>query len=257
MENNSLLIFKAISNFVRDLNESFGTKQRSLQLYARLVSKTTIAHEAPITKHVNAFRTFCKENSEAISTKNKNKLVNNKIIYSDKVYINMGLIFQNSDKHETETIWKHILAITAIIDPSSKAKDLLRDSLKGSGAEQNFLSDIINKVESNVNHDASNPMEAVSSIMSSGVFTDLMGGMSNGLQSGELDIGKLLGAVQGMVTSLGTMSGGAGSPENMPDLGAMVGQMTSMMNNLQKDVPDSSPTLPEDHSTPSELDKVD
>ena len=167
----------------------------------------------------------------------------------------MGLIFQNSDKYETETIWKHILAITAIIDPSSKAKDLLRDSLKGSGAEKNFLSDIINKVESNVNHDASNPMEAVSSIMSSGVFTELMGGMSNGLQNGELDIGKLLGAVQGMVTSLGTMSGGAGSPENMPDLGAMVGQMTNMMNNLQKDVPDPKPD--DSAPTPSELDKVD
>ncbi len=234
MEDNNLIIFKAISNFVRDLNDNFGTKQRSLQLYSRLISKTKIIHEGPIKKHVDAFNVFCTENKDAISTKNKNGLKCNKITYSDKVYINMGLIFQQSNKQEMSAIWKHLLTIMALLDPSSKAKSVLRESLHSSGeAEQNFLTNIIDKVETNIDPSStSNPMEAVSKIMSSGIFTDLVGGMSSGLQSGELDLGKLMGSVQNMVGSLQAQTGGE-TPEGMPDLSAMMGQMTNMMSNLQ------------------------
>ena len=234
MEDNNLIIFKAISNFVRDLNDNFGTKQRSLQLYSRLISKTKIIHEGPIKKHVYAFNVFCTENKDTISNKNKNGLKYNKITYSDKVYINIGLIFQQANKQEMSAIWKHLLTIMALLDPSSKAKSVLRESLHSSGeAEQNFLTNIIDKVETNIDSSStSNPMEAVSKIMSSGIFTDLIGGMSTGLQSGELDLGKLMGSVQNMVGSLQAQTGGE-VPEGMPDLGAMMGQMTNMMSNLQ------------------------
>ena len=58
MEDNTLIVFNAISKFVHSLNECFGEKQRSLQLYGRLIEKTTIIHEGPIKKHINAFKKF-------------------------------------------------------------------------------------------------------------------------------------------------------------------------------------------------------
>ena len=91
----SLIIFKAISNFTTELANSFEDKQRSLKLYSHLINKTTLAHEKPIEKHIDAFRTFCVTNRDAIVAKNHKLLTNHVITYSDRVYINMLNIFNN------------------------------------------------------------------------------------------------------------------------------------------------------------------
>ena len=240
MSEQSLVIFKAISNFVRDLNECFGTKQRSLQLYARLISKTTIEHEQAIEKHVECFKQFCMNNKDAISNKNYKEFIVNEISYSEKVHINLKEIFELASGDDYETIWKHILVIYTYFDPSSKAKELLKESLKASdkgdnNTEQEFISDIINKVETCVNPN-SNPMEAVSSIMSSGLFTELIGGMNNGIQSGDLNLGRLMNTVQSMVGKLSTMTSGMDGMEGLDDVTSSLSRMMGSqgLNRKQK-----------------------
>ena len=58
MNDSYLLIFKAISNFVKDLVPNFGEQQRSLILYNHLIEKTSIIHEKAIKKHILAWKTF-------------------------------------------------------------------------------------------------------------------------------------------------------------------------------------------------------
>ena len=174
-QDQTLNLFKTINGFVTSLNDCFGQKQRTLQLYARLISKTTIADEIPIQRHIAAFQTFCKENKDAILEKNHKKLVLSKISYNEKVYINLEIIFTSATKQEREVIWKHILAIYALIDPQSRAKELLRDVMNkdnagGGGKEEDFLTNIFDKVGSNIEPDG-NPLQAVGNLMSSGVFT--------------------------------------------------------------------------------------
>ena len=224
----SLICFKAISNFTSELGELFSKKQRSLKLYCRLINKTTIVHDKSIKKHIDAFRRFCVTNRDAIVKKSVDDLTMSKISYSQRVFIDMIEIFNLSDKDTANVIWQHLLCISAIVDPAGKAKELLKENLaagKTGGDETNFLTDIIDKVEANVDPDAS-PMEAVSSIMKSGIFTDLIGGMNNGLENGSLDIGKLMGAVQGMVGQLGDKTGGDPQAE-----GAM-NMLSTMMGGL-------------------------
>ena len=252
----SLITFKSISNFTNDLAEVFGEKHRPLKLYAHLINKTTLAHEKPIEKHTEAFKLFCIANRDAISKRAVNKLAKEKIIYSKRVYINMKEIFQLADSETTGVIWMHLLTISALVDPAGKAREILKEEAdKGGGEELNFLADIISKVEANVKPN-SNPMEAVSAIMQSGVFSELVSGMGNGLQDGSLDIGKLMGTVQKMVTKLsadaGDQEGGEqamnmintmigsitaginapsndGTPQPMPDIASMLGPMMAMM----------------------------
>ena len=50
---NSLICFKAISNFTTELGELYSKQQRSLKLYSRLINKTTITHDNSIKKHNN------------------------------------------------------------------------------------------------------------------------------------------------------------------------------------------------------------
>jgi hypothetical protein len=224
----SLVCFKAISNFTQELGESFSKQQRSLKLYCRLIDKTTLSHDKSIKKHIEAFKLFCVSNRESIVTKSSNKLAMDKISYSNSVFIDMVEIFKLSDKETTRIIWDHLLCISALVDPAGKAREVLKNNLKAgkiSGRETNFLSDIIDKVESHVDPGA-NPMEAVSSIMKSGIFTDLISGMNTGLTDGSLDLGKLMGAVQGMVGQLSDKTG------NNPEADSAMNMLTTMMGSL-------------------------
>jgi hypothetical protein len=225
---NSLICFKAISNFTTELGELYSKHQRSLKLYNRLINKTTITHDNSIKKHIDAFRNFCVINRDAIMTKQVENIKESKISYSQRVFIDIVNIFKLSDSDTTKVIWQHLLCISALVDPAGKAKEVLRENLasgKNGTGETNFLTDIIDKVEKHVDPNA-NPMEAVSSIMKSGIFTDLIGGMNQGLSDGSLDIGKLMGAVQGMVGQLGENTGGDPQADNaMQMLSSMMGNM--------------------------------
>jgi hypothetical protein len=233
-QDQTLNVFKTISGFVKNMNECYGTTQKTLQLYARLITKTTLEDDGPIKRHIEAFRKFCVNNESAIMEKNHKGLVDVKISYNEKVYINMQHIFNTASAGERTIIWKHILTIYAFINPQSKAKEMLKDVLEKDGKggkEQEFLTDIFDKVGNNIQPDG-NPLQAVGNLMSSGIFTDIVGSMSNGLESGELDLGRLMGSMQGMVTNISSMAGE--NSQQPPEMTEMLGQMTAMMGNLDK-----------------------
>lgn len=265
----SLITFKAISTFTNDLAVVFGEKHRPLKLYAHLINKTTIAHDKPIQKHIEAFKLFAVTNREALTEKNISKLTRGTISYSSRVFIDIKKILKIADTETQNIIWKHLLTISALVDPTGKARQVLKEqtsnNTNGAG-EADFLSEIIAKVENNVDPNA-NPMEAVSSIMKSGIFTDLVQGMGNGLEDGSLDLGKLMGTVQGMVTQLGDEAGegGGGEAVNMintmmgslnagaesqdpsqqiPDLAGMLGPMMESLNTASDSEQDPSQQLP-------------
>lgn len=242
--NYELIAFKAISDFTKELCENFTSndkdKNHSLKLYEHLLNKTTLSHDKAIKKHIDAFRLFCIENRDAIKSRNPSLMTNNKVSYSTRVYIDFSNIFKDADKDTSNIIWKHLLTISALVDPAGKAKDILKNNIDSK--EASFLSDIINKVESNVNPN-SNPLEAISSIMSSGVFTDLVAGMNTGIQNGELDLGKLMGTVQTMCSTLSSdIDKTSGNVSENPI--NMLSSLMSNMDNLGKksggDMPDLS-----------------
>ena len=235
---NSLIAFKAIANFTTCLDEVFGQTNKPLKLYAHLISKTTIAHDIPIQKHITAFRDFCIPNRDAIMNKNYLDFDSTRVTYSSRVYIDVSTILRGADSDTTDVIWKHILTISALVDPTGRAREILQETInKGGGGatEADFLSNIIGKVEEHVKPDA-NPMEAVASIMKSGIFTELVGGMGSGLQDGSLDLGKLMGTVQKMVTTLSdqTSDGSSDGSSKGSDQGGQdpMGMLNSMMSSM-------------------------
>ena len=230
----NLVIFKAISNCVKDLGESFEKNQRSLLLYKHLIDKTTIVHEEPIKKHIAAWKKYCLENSNAILDANESKL-KGKVEYSTKVVLDFTEIFNIASNSDKKIIWQHLLTIHAFMDPTSKAKELLKKQMENGGKEDEFLHNIINQVENAVDPTA-DPMAAVSSIMNSGIFSDLVQGMNSGINDGSMNMGKLLGSVNKMVTSLGAMAGNDLPPE--------MSQMTNMFNSMINSMPDIQSSAP-------------
>lgn len=214
----TVLIFKCICQFIKDLNDCFGSDQKSLLLYAHLVENTGIIHEEPIRKHIRCFHDYVKANEDAIMAKDLEALKESIIRYSDKVFIDMADVFARADASEKEVIWKHLVTLLAILDPSSQAKKMLleeqqkKKSSGETGNEEEFLSNIINKVGSQIDPSTANPAEMMTSLMSSGIFTELVDNMNQGLSKGDLDLGKMIGSLQSMMGSLNTMVASAQPP---------------------------------------------
>jgi hypothetical protein len=199
--------FKTIATFVSDLSEIFASSYHELALYNRLLQKTTLSHEVGVRKNINAFKTFCVNNRKPIISRNYKDVVG-KIIYSDKVFIDIKDIMIHADAETRKIIWLHLIKICAFVDPSTKAREILKENVSN---ESTFIDEIMTKVEQNIDLDATtNPLEAVTSIMNSGVFNDLMMGMNNKLQDGSIDLSKLMGTVETLCSSIKPADGDAG-----------------------------------------------
>jgi hypothetical protein len=214
--------FQAISSFINDLSDVFGEDQRSLKLYAHLISKTTAEHEIAISKHVQVFTEFCVLNRASIESKNIN-LKSKLIVYSDKVMIDMSAIFKIADSSTTKVIWRHLLIISALLDVAGKALTILKET---PGKESDFMSDIIEKIELNINPEQ-DAASSIMSLMNSGVFTDLMQGLGSGMSDGTLDINSLLGGVQRIISKTGGSTEGGEAPDISKMLGPLMGMLSS------------------------------
>jgi len=74
--------------------------------------------------------------------------------------------------------------------------------------------------------------------MQSGVMTDLVSGMQQGLSEGSLDVSKLMSSVQMMMGKMGGIGGMGGSGSGaggMPDLGQMMSMVGPMLQGMQNE----------------------
>ena len=266
LSDTNLITFKAIINFVNDLNSLFGEFQHSLKLYHHLITKTTFAHDKPILKHIEAFTAYCVANHDAIMNKDKNRLNQDNIQYSERVYINIHKLFfpttakfKNMDSDTEEAIWKHLIYLSARTNPNENALRLLKSvieskseskgeskregrgginiNIAGEGKEKEFLTNIMNKVENCIDPNATNPLQAISTLMSSGLITELVSDMGQGIENGSLNLNSLMGTVQNMVAGMNTSGstsseGGGGSQQGNPLGGIDMTSITTMMQQM-------------------------
>lgn len=218
-QEDSIFLFKCIVDFIHCLRDLYGENQHSLELYDLLMEKTGIVHEEPIKKHIHLFYEFVRENEEAIIENSPTLIKQWKIEYSDKVYIDLKPIFEECSEGDIKVLWQHLLTLLAVLIPTSQAKQILkeqknkkkkknkkRNTNSEGNNEDDFLSNIMDKVGKHIDPSkASNPAEMMNGIMSSGLFGELMEDMNKGMSSGDLDISKMMGSLQGMIGNLSTM----------------------------------------------------
>ena len=203
--------FNTIKKFVREMSVFF-EDDMSVKLYNHLLCKTTIKNRVPVARHVQLFEEFCINNRDQIVA-NNTALSQSKIEYSKRVYLDFAKIFRDvsDDESAAETqsvLFDHLLVLSIVFDPESNAVDVLKNKKKDTEGELHdlfnknpFLADMMQKVESQVKP-GTNPMEAMSSMMSSGLLQELVSGMQENIENGDLDMGELMESVQKMTASL-------------------------------------------------------
>ena len=232
------IAFRAISNFIKALTSVHGSEDHQLKLYNGLIKKTTFDHTVAIKKHIAGFKKFCTANRDSILHKNLKLMKEKNIKYSERVCINVYHLMEISDKDIIETIWTHLLTILAILDPASSAKQILKES---KSKEASLFTDLLEKVESKVDlSNQSNPMELLSSVMTSGILPEIMETIQHSMQDGKLDPMSLL-------TSMQNMMGGnePDSPLGGIDLMGMMNQLMPQMVNTSSSIGAVSTPAPE------------
>ena len=224
LTDSELLTFKSITSFVEALQHVI-RNQRPLALYHKLLVRTTLGHLVPIRKHTTVFRDFCTANTDAILTQRHSALTASRIAYSDSVFIDMPSVFAATTEHAV--VWRHLLTILALVDPTSDARSVLADAADMGGPvpgvpvpesrrapnEMAFLTGLMEKVERAVPAEASG-MEAVAKLLSSGLVADIVTGMNTGLRDGSLDVGRLLQTVQTVMQTMPKDGPGASVLDN-------------------------------------------
>jgi anti-sigma28 factor (negative regulator of flagellin synthesis) len=204
--------FNTLKKFVHEM-ASFFQDDMALKLYNHLLRKTNIKHRAPVSRHLQIFTEFCKNNRKQILSSNT-AFQQTKLEYSKRVYIDFSKIFKDiedgDEGPETQSVlFDHLLVLSMVFDPEGQANKVLKekagdeanDEIKHLFGSNPFLAEMMEKVEGHVKP-GTNPMEAMSSMVSSGLLEELVGGMQQKIQSGEVDMDQLMGSVQRITSSL-------------------------------------------------------
>ena len=202
-------LFRYIVNFVSDLNETFGDSETSLQLYNLLLEKTGIVNEEPIKKHISVFTNFLETNKDAIIDRNLEKMELWELEYSEKVRVDLKSIFGKADDDNKKVIWDYLLSLLAVFVPESSAKEkILSEKIEnvtsesGNANEGDFLQNLIEKVGKNIDPTQDDPSQIMNNILSNGIFNDVVNDMNKGLADGDLDLGKMVSSLQGILGNL-------------------------------------------------------
>ena len=191
--NKTCITFNAIVSFISELSSVFASNH-PLKLYNHLLSKTTMSHTHAVEKHIGMFFDFCVANRGCIATKNQ-VLVQPAIVYSEKVYVDFPTIFKLSDADTNKVIWNHLLTISAIVDPKSSAKEILKKNRLAVNAVN--AGNAVNSVNGDRRPQA-DPGKMISAIMGSGIIGELLAGIDKVEGGGDGNLGGIMSLMKSM-----------------------------------------------------------
>ena len=211
---NKDLLLKKFVQFVEDLNNVFGQKTKSIKMYSIVLSKLFELSENTdqkndtqdrINQHLTILQNFLSVNNDAIIKQDQSLLKETKLKYSDSIYVDIEMVLNHSE--EKSAIWKHLLLLTSLSEPSSKAKDVLTNLLEEDSEENKIIKNIASKLESpeimeklgGMNM-SSNPFDMISTLTSSGLMDSIMGGVSGDIQ--KVNPKKLIGTMRNMLDAI-------------------------------------------------------
>ena len=241
MDDQKLRVFNAIASFVQDLDTGFGKRYKPVALYNRLVVRTTLRDVTAVDRHINAFKTFFNTNSSYI--KDKTLANNARVVYSERIYLDIGNILSRTENDAHKHIHQHLVTIYSLMNIGTKqGRDALEtlkqqtedkdDSLDlnlPDTTEGNFIKDTLTEMTDQFENmdDNANPMMMMSSMMQSGFFTKFMGDLQTKFSSGEMDIQSLMGTVTNVISEA-TPEGGEEAAQIRNFVNQSMGQVSAL-----------------------------
>jgi len=220
MENDTS--FTVILEFVKDLWGIFGHSKTTTPLaryHSQLLKIKAAGDQEKAELCINGFRDFFQEYRRfLINSEELVKIPDNTIIsYSKRIYLEIKRIIDQAGEINKEKIRQHLLVISKVIDdvevvsPTAaesgaddfSSKILEKAGLNDGSKEGEFVANIMQKTRSVMeNIDTKDPSAAVMGLLSGGIVTDVMSGLQAGISDGSMDMNKLMGSMQGILSTI-------------------------------------------------------
>jgi len=232
IDNHQEKIFSSISNFVKELNNTFGKKYKPVALYCRLIEKADLNDKKVLDRHINAFKNFFKQNVDYIKTKQVDDNFK-RITYSQNVYLDIKVILNKTDDSSHKIIHQHLAVIYTLLNLGTKQGLEALEQLKAEQQQDederlelnlpdtaagNFIKESLAEMtEQFKDLDTSNPnpMAAVMGMVQNGFFGNFMNKLQTKFSSGELDIKSLLSTVMSATDEIAPTEGSGSELKDM------------------------------------------
>ena len=215
--------FTTIVTFVKELWSVYTTKSGPFPLYNRLIDHVKFTDTNAMKKFIEGFVAFFENNDVSVFSGDLKTIPpGTEIIYTPgKIYIPIQAFIHKGTPDIKETIRQHLMAIAAVINPGKlkeldeKAKALAKtNGVDLTTVEGRFIDSIMQKANTSMESvDANNPAAATFALLQSGILGDMIGGIQQGVESGEMDLPALMGMMQ---TSMSQMMAGGPPPTAAP-----------------------------------------
>jgi hypothetical protein len=200
-------LFSQIVNFVESVQENYGQEFYELKLYNLLLENTGLIHIDQRKKHVDIFREFLDVNKMCILTQDLSIMKQDRIIYSDKIFLNIKAVFELANEEDKDVIWEHLLVLLAMTSPDKKAQNVLalktpKQTVKEDNNFQNIFENLTEQMK-NTDLNQTDPMQFVGNIMNSGIMNDIFNSMPKMDGDGEsIDFNAMMQSFQQVMTNL-------------------------------------------------------
>jgi len=216
MEDKYFKAFTVIVAFVDDLHGVFGNGKTPLDLYHRLTDHIKARDIKAISRIVRPFEDFVVEYRDLITSGEISKIPRNTVISyenSDRVYIEIQKFIYKGDVNVKSSIHRHLLAISAVLTPDEKILQEFENKMSEDTPEAQMINSVIEKIGA-IEPSGQDPMGMITQVLSGGLVQDLFTTMQEGVGSGEMDIGKLMGTLQ---NTIGALQGSVGQKSPPPE----------------------------------------
>lgn len=245
-----LKVFSCISDFLLDLDSVFD-KCKSINLFNKLIEKTTFRDIQAIHRYINAFDSFYSRNPNFI--KDKTLSDSPRIVYNDRIYIDVNWVM-NKAGSDRSTIYSHLVTIYTILNSDKLTKKQASKTLEKLKDNENDISKNLNIPDTREGdflkeslagikdltkefdlESSENPAEMIGKVMQSEFFQNFSESMKSKFDNGEIDVQSLLKTVTGVVQDSGMSDDISGLMGNL-DLGNL-SQMMGVMQESNTNVP--------------------
>ena len=217
--------FEAIKEFVGCLHEQFASKKKitPLALYNRLLSHVNINSQdiSTMRRFISGFNTFLSKYEIELLKEIPNFGIHAKILYSEKIYIDVFKYYKKSNENEQYNIKMHLLTIQSFLEEDEEKVNKICENLEKKSVvrpyplkvqpssdgtnkkEVDFVNNIFSQVSGTMQQtSSSNPAEAIGSLLSSGILQNLFSEIQGGIDSGEMNPQNLMSTLQGTLNTM-------------------------------------------------------
>jgi hypothetical protein len=190
-------MYKAICNFIDDLDSMYGEQISSLKYYNVLVTENDVEEE-----QVRIFKEWITKHEDDILILDKSKFEGSLIKHTDQVYIDLFSIMNMATPQDNENIFKHLLLLLSKVNPDTNAKSVLKTLCEPKPkTSENFIMDLVQDISQTIDIKDQDPANVdigsvLNKIISSGAMTKIFSSVHDAMASGNIDVADLIKTTQ-------------------------------------------------------------